>query len=1033
MYPKFTSHDAKKSSSSSQTFNYLEKENNAAKLKNEQLILEGREDEIEPNSVEYFFNQDFNPFDINDKNSLIDMYEATMKIDANRGTQKLDSSNFYMLNLSPSVPEQEHMENIAMDELKSRGLILEDVQHDELALSFFNEQKDQLMKLQLKLYTQEVMNLYAEHMDREIYANQEALPSDAERKNMKPEIEERYNQFLLDNNIELILNTEEQTFIDVEKYKIVQEYEHGKLFSIYNEELNKNLALFIPTNKFKIENEALKIDELYYSEKYLNLISNENEKRNLVEINGSHKYSSDNFIDFIKDDKILIKQNWEKYNDTEMKLYFDKKDLVLVNGEVQIPVKIYEDKVYEFKTNFLSKEFADVKNSILNERIAFYGYDVAKIANDENKEVFKNPHLIPSKEELKKINIEASVEFNKYLVKNKYLPEKESFKITDWNTKVPINSVIIAESEKAKLLEIIDERLDEPKQMWVANFAIMNSEGKLDVDSNGKINIINQFYENKIGEVLELQKGEKINFTDYVDLESFREKFDTKSDSVEFTFENLNNKFKHPFKFNINIENLELNKDGKFCTQKELLEHKFEKHLINHCKHEFRNDYKKIVDTVNKSMLEEKNNKKNSEIEKQFKNFLVEKKIIESNVKNDEYKISAKIEETKNNSSLISYKEGDNDVKFWVNNKLISSNDKVSIYFKDEKAITKILDSAIERDKIRKQLVEIKHSDVSLDAKKENGKDVEFYTFHYKATGLEEPVKFTVGEKDVIKKNGKYFTEKYKLDYKLDKAIKQGITKEFGNVKDEIKNEVWKENGFDVSKRKITGKDLLYYGKIETERKYSHKDKAVLKNKPILEEIENLKSKNNPLLEMKIGKLESQLLRDKNSNEIIKEGVKKGGMNYHSHVIISRHDNTSINPKDKVSMSPNANSKDGVTNNGAKIGFNRTEFAQSVEKMFDEKFEYERPEREKFANLKKSVSQDVNQKVKGLAKGILKKEIMKHTGMNIVKNELMPTQHIKQQLMPIPIPTSFPKSKLDLIIKAIKLAKNLIVDKGVQY
>jgi hypothetical protein len=32
MYPKFTSHDAKKSSSSSQTFNYLEKENNATTI-----------------------------------------------------------------------------------------------------------------------------------------------------------------------------------------------------------------------------------------------------------------------------------------------------------------------------------------------------------------------------------------------------------------------------------------------------------------------------------------------------------------------------------------------------------------------------------------------------------------------------------------------------------------------------------------------------------------------------------------------------------------------------------------------------------------------------------------------------------------------------------------------------------------------------------------------------------------------------------------------------------------------------------------
>ena len=58
---------------------------------------------------------------------------------------------------------------------------------------------------------------------------------------------------------------------------------------------------------------------------------------------------------------------------------------------------------------------------------------------------------------------------------------------------------------------------------------------------------------------------------------------------------------------------------------------------------------------------------------------------------------------------------------------------------------------------------------------------------------------------------------------------------------------------------------------------------------------------------------------------------------------------------------------------------------------------------------------------------------MKHTGMNIVKNELSPTQKIKQELMPLPIPTSFPKSKLDLVVKLVKMAKNLVVDKGMQY
>lgn len=53
--------------------------------------------------------------------------------------------------------------------------------------------------------------------------------------------------------------------------------------------------------------------------------------------------------------------------------------------------------------------------------------------------------------------------------------------------------------------------------------------------------------------------------------------------------------------------------------------------------------------------------------------------------------------------------------------------------------------------------------------------------------------------------------------------------------------------------------------------------------------------------------------------------------------------------------------------------------------------------------------------------------------MNIVKEELNPTQKIASELIPLPIPTSFPKNKIDLVIKAIKMVKNLVVDKGINY
>lgn len=201
MHVKIVSHDAKKSHSASNIMQYLDKENEKEKLKNEHLILDGKEEEINPNSVEYFFNQDYNPLDLNDPNSKINVFEAAENLDKNRGTQSLNSSNFYMLNISPSQQELEHMEKIAIDELTNRGLVFDDIQNDETALEFYNEQKDQLMKLQLKLFTQEVMEKYALQMDREIYANQDAIPSDAERKLMKPEIEKRFEMFLEEKGI----------------------------------------------------------------------------------------------------------------------------------------------------------------------------------------------------------------------------------------------------------------------------------------------------------------------------------------------------------------------------------------------------------------------------------------------------------------------------------------------------------------------------------------------------------------------------------------------------------------------------------------------------------------------------------------------------------------------------------------------------------------------------------------------------------------------------------------------------------------
>lgn len=1033
MYVNIISHDSTKSKSATNIMQYLEKENEREKLKNEELILNGKVDEINPNSVEYFFNQDFNPNYLLDPNSKINMYEASENLDRNRGTQNLASSNFYMLNISPSQKELEHLDKIAEEELKNRGLVLDEIKNDTTAVEFFNEQKDQLMKLQLKLYTQDVMEKYANLMDREIYANQENLPSDSERKKLKPIIEERYQKFLKEKGISVFDKTDMQS-ISIEKFDVKQEYDHGKIFTIYSTEIDKKVDLFIPENRYKIEDQKLLISEDYYSDKYLTLIDQEMFKREQLEISGTALESMDYFTDFIKEDKVAINYRLEDF-DKDLKLYFSSSEIQMKDGVCKIPKSVYDDRLYEVKSRFLSKEFSEQKNSILNEIIIENGYDISKIVNPTEKEIFVNPEKVPSKEELKKINIKASVEFNKFLVKNKHLPERKGFKISDWNTRNSIDAEVLGESSKAKLLSIKDERLAEPAQFWVANYAIVDTESKkLIKDENGKISILTDFYESKIQEIIVRENDEKLEFSEFSQTESNKTKFIKNEESISFSFKDSG--LKEPLKFNVQLEDLTLSPQGKYTMERGAFEHKYEQHLLRQAEKQFSAEFGKIKNDVNNEMLSSKDFQKDKEIETRFKNFLIEKSIIKE-PKKDTYHIPATVVEEKNNSALIAYKpENREEVRLWVNNKMISKSDENGIYFNNETEIRKILEKALHRDDEKKQLVKIDFSKLEIEEKTHKGESYKNYVFYSQAQGLKEPVKFTFKEED-LKQDGKdYFIQNHKLKYKVENAVKFGITKEFGNIKDDIKNEVWKEQGIDTSKRKITAKDLMYYAKIETERKYNHKDKSVVKNKPILTQIRKFEASKNPLDKLRIVDLKKQLLRDKYTQEIIDEGVKKGGLNYHSHIVVSRHDKTSINTKDKVSMSPNANHKDGKIKDGAKIGFNRDDFAKAVEKSFDEKFEYDRPEQEKYEKLnqnKKELAKKISDKAKGFAKDKIKKEVLNHTGMNIVREELNPTQKIKSELMPLPIPTSFPKSKIDLVIKAIKMIKNLVVDKGIHY
>ncbi len=91
-------------------------------------------------------------------------------------------------------------------------------------------------------------------------------------------------------------------------------------------------------------------------------------------------------------------------------------------------------------------------------------------------------------------------------------------------------------------------------------------------------------------------------------------------------------------------------------------------------------------------------------------------------------------------------------------------------------------------------------------------------------------------------------------------------------------------------------------------------------------EVKNLESKEklSKSENAKLQELRSSLHRDKATGEIVKEGMKKGGDQYH--IVVSRYDKNS-NKRHKVSLSPLSHKKKGTqADNLRKEGFDRNNF-----------------------------------------------------------------------------------------------------------
>lgn len=199
MVVTFTAHNSDISSSCSNVIDYLNKENSERLDK----FWEAQENPSEVNEEEIlieknlFFNNEIGE---DGKEILLNDKEASKLIDENISSKAKDKeSKFFMLNISPSKAELNHMKEIAELELERQGFGKQEqeiLNSTDDGKNILEEMRNDLMHQQLKEYSKIVMKDYAENFNREVYKNPDLLPTRAEEKDINiraKEIMKDYN------------------------------------------------------------------------------------------------------------------------------------------------------------------------------------------------------------------------------------------------------------------------------------------------------------------------------------------------------------------------------------------------------------------------------------------------------------------------------------------------------------------------------------------------------------------------------------------------------------------------------------------------------------------------------------------------------------------------------------------------------------------------------------------------------------------------------------------------------------------------
>lgn len=247
------------------------------------------------------------------------------------------------------------------------------------------------------------------------------------------------------------------------------------------------------------------------------------------------------------------------------------------------------------------------------------------------------------------------------------------------------------------------------------------------------------------------------------------------------------------------------------------------------------------------------------------------------------------------------------------------------------------------------------------------------------------------------------------------------------------------EIGKDFSVRKMNKNDLVWFAKVEEKRTYKGNDNWVIANRKIQKRINELGYSTRDDVKKEIEDLNRSLFKDRVTGQVIREGMKKGGQQYHVHVIVSRYDNCP-NKRHRKSISPLSNHRSGtVANKNISVGFNRDEFFKKAEHSFDQKFQYHRTRSyEKFNHQKKERRALLNPKLKSRGKNLvstitspIKQEVLRNSGIHEI-SKLNIIDGISKELG-FRIPLSIPKSPLQMVYKITRSAVGKILDVGKGY